>query len=194
MRSEIDNKAQGQSCFIDLQKAFDTLDHKILMSKLDSYGFRGKIHDIIGSYLSDRKQYVSYNETNTPCLNVETGIPQGLVKRPLLFLLHIDDINLGERDSKLAIFVDHTTIIKANREGCCSIQQKTDRLYEWFCAKRLSISQDKCESISFGKGHPSKLRILDKTLTYKSACKYVGVFVDRYPRFSEHIEFVVKKQ
>ena len=79
MRSEIDKKAHGQGCFIDLHKAFDTSDHKILMSKLDIYGFRGKIHDIIVSNLSDRKQYNSYNGTNTPCLNIETGVTQGSV-------------------------------------------------------------------------------------------------------------------
>ena len=102
------------------------------MSKIDSYGFRGKIHDIIGSYLLDRKQNKPYNGTNTPCLNIETRVPQGSVVGPFLFLLYTNEINFGESDCKLATFEDDTTIIKANREDCCSIPQKIDRLSEWF--------------------------------------------------------------
>ena len=151
MSSEIDKKAQGQGCFIDLQKVFETLDHKILMSKPDSYGFRGTIHVNIRSYLSDRKQYISYNGTSMPCLSIETDVPQCSVFGLFLFLLYINDIILGESDCKVAPFTDDTTTIKAKREGCCSIQQEINRSSECFCANKLSISKDKCELISFGR-------------------------------------------
>ena len=105
---------------------------------------------------------------------------------------NMNDIDLKGSDCNLAISADDTTIIKANREGCCSIQHTIDYL-KTFCARNLSFSEVNCESLSFGKRHPRKLRILDKLLSYKSAFKYLGVFVDRYLGFSEPIEHVVKK-
>ena len=118
--SEIDENDHVQGCLIDLQKTFNILDHKLLTFKLYNYSFRGKIHDIIVNFLSDGKQYVSYLGTNTLCLNDETVLPQDSVLGPFLFLPYINDINLGESDCKLAIFVDYTTINKDYREGCCS--------------------------------------------------------------------------
>ena len=76
VRTEIDKKAQGQACFIDLQKAFDTLDHHLLLKKLENYGFRGKIFEILRDYLSDRTQYISHNRVCTEKLNIVSGVPR----------------------------------------------------------------------------------------------------------------------
>ena len=77
----------GQACFIDLKKAFDTLNHEILLNKLENYGFREKINEILGSFLRDRKQYVRLNEIETDKLTVQIGVPQGSVLGPFLFLI-----------------------------------------------------------------------------------------------------------
>ena len=76
VRTEIDKKAQGQACFIDLQKAFDTLDHHILLKKLEDYGFRGKIFEILRDYLSDRWQYISHNGVCTEKPKIVSGVPR----------------------------------------------------------------------------------------------------------------------
>ena len=65
IRTEIDRKSLGQACFIDLQKAFDTLDHNILLQKMEKYGYRGPIHDVMKSYLSERWQYEDINGKET---------------------------------------------------------------------------------------------------------------------------------
>ena len=79
--------------FIDLEKAFDTVNHSILYNKLNYYGFRGKTNDLIKSFLSDSKHYVSLNGCDSSRLDILCGMPQGSTLGSLLFLLYINDLN-----------------------------------------------------------------------------------------------------
>ena len=87
MRDAIDKNSSGQACFIDLQKAFDTLDHDISLIKMYEYGFRGEVNIFLRSYLSGRGQYISISVETTSCQKIDTGGPQGSILGPLLFLL-----------------------------------------------------------------------------------------------------------
>ena len=85
----LDQKKKVAGIFIDLEKAFDTVNHSILCDKLNYYGFRGKINDLIKSFLSDRKQYVSLNGCDSPRLEYSCGMPQGSTLGPApLSLIH----------------------------------------------------------------------------------------------------------
>ena len=107
---------------------FDTLDHHILLKKLEDYGFRGKIFEILRDYLSDRRQYISHNGVCTEKPKIVSGVPQSSVLGPFLFLLYINDIHLCIGNCTMAMFADDTTILSSKRKGLCSIQSDMDNL------------------------------------------------------------------
>ena len=102
--------------FIDLSKAFDTIDHRTLLCKLYNYGIRGTPHDLIKSYLSNRKQYVKIGTQESEKLIVKYGVPQGSVLGPPLFLLYINDLKyaISNRENyEIILYADDTNIFIA---------------------------------------------------------------------------------
>ena len=105
--------------FVDLQKAFDTVNHNILLNKLHHYGIRGKMNDWFKSYLNERKQLVSIKGVDSGICELKHGVPQGSVLGPLLFLIYINDLNACIRNSMVYHFDDDTNlfhIISCNKK------------------------------------------------------------------------------
>ena len=103
--------------FVDLEKAFDTVHHDILCDKLREYGLRGNVNDLLKSYLSNRKQYVSINGFNSNEMNVTCGVPQGSSLGPLLFLIYINDFYLCLSQTSCGHFADDTFIIYNSKKA-----------------------------------------------------------------------------
>ena len=97
--------------YIDLSKAFDTLDHNILISKLQHYGFKGAALQLLISYLSNRKQFVQYGDTLSQKTDILMGVPQGSILGPLLFIIYINDMAHSSVLFKFIHFADDTTLI-----------------------------------------------------------------------------------
>ena len=110
-----ENKQNTLSVFLDLSKAFDTIDHNILLHKLEFYGVRGLALNWFQSYLTDRKQYVLYNNVQSQTLGITCGVPQGSVLGPLLFLIYVNDIANYLTHSKLISFADDTTVFLSSK-------------------------------------------------------------------------------
>ena len=155
-REAIEKKHTGHACIIDLKKAFDTIDKSIFLKKLNFLGFHGPVNDLLKSYLKNRMQYVFHDEKVTKMQTLPMGVPQGSVLGLLLFLIHINDLNEGIHSSKLAMFADDTSVIKAGNRNDISIEEDTNPLTHWFTKNKLSVNLDKCEVVPFGSGKPLK--------------------------------------
>ena len=138
--------------FINLQKAFDTVNHDILCEKLVHYGFRGNSQLLIRSFLSNRQQYVSINGFDSSKLHIHCGVPQGSTLEPLLFLLYINDLRFALKDAIASHFADDTCILYASNklksiETILNCDLKSTS--EWLIANRLSLNLDKSELLMF---------------------------------------------
>ena len=111
IREALDNNNFACGIFIDLQKAFDTVDHNILLQKLNHYGIRGVANDWFNSYLSNRSQFVSIYGFKSKTKNISIGVPQGSLLGPLLFLIYINDLNVAINYAIVHHFADGTNLL-----------------------------------------------------------------------------------
>ena len=100
--------------FVDLLKAFDTVDHDILIQKLNYYSIKGVANNWFSSYLQNRSQYVSINGFNSKLEHIHCGVPQGSILGPLLFLIYINDLNCATRYCSVQHFADDTNLLNYN--------------------------------------------------------------------------------
>ena len=106
----INEKNKILGIFFDIQKAFDVVDHDILLSKLHFYGIRGIMYNWIENYLLNRKQYTTINNVQSKIGTISCGVPQGSVLGPLLFLLYMNDINRAIPENDVKLFADDTNV------------------------------------------------------------------------------------
>lgn len=145
----IDKKHYLVSIFVALQKAFDTLDHKILLHKLYKYGIRGVAHQWVTSYLKNRSQFVEIDNIKSNNCNITCGVPQGSVLGPILFLLYVNDIVSVSQLLRCILLADDTTLFysgKNIKDVLQIVENEFQKIMKWFNANRLSlnISKTKC--------------------------------------------------
>ena len=197
----IEGKNYSCGIFLDLSKAFDTVDHSILIKKLEHYGLRGTAKNWFLSYLSNRRQFVSVGGTNSDQLPISCGVPQGSVLGPLLFLLYINDFHNCSDVLDFHLFADDSNLFYNNKnlktlESVLNIE--LTHIQTWLCANKLSINIDKSNFVMF---HPPQKRmpftmkflIHDRPLNEKECIKYLGVMIDHTLRWKIHINYLSKK-
>ena len=199
----LDNDDIVISLFIDLKKAFDTVDHRILLRKLYAYGIRGTMLKWIESYLSGRTQYVVFDGQESEIHGIQCGVPQGSILGPLLFILYMNDI-CNVSDIFFAImYADDTSLVVNGKDLNALIQLLNTALIDlctWFKANRLSLNTTKTFYMIFHRArikHMSGVAdsiVMDNTILAKtSSLKYLGVIVDHKLNWIEHISYVRNK-
>ena len=152
IKSTIDSGKFGCGIFIDLKKAFDTVNHKILLTKLEHYGIRGNLLNWFESYLTNRKQYVFYNGVSSDIASFSCGVPQGSVLGPLLFLIYINDLpNISEKLS-FFLFADDTNIYYESNsliELEKTVNKELKLLSAWLNLNRLALNVSKTNFVIF---------------------------------------------
>ena len=187
INQSLDKEKIACGVFVDFQKAFDTVNHDILLKKLSHLGIKGNINEWFKSYLFERKQFVSVLGYKSNLATLNHGVPQGSVLGPLLFLIYINDLNKAIKNSTVFHFADDTNLLQISNsyeEVAKKLNKDLKNLHGWLLANKISLNAAKTEIIFFKKPRslqpPPTLKIkLDGIRIHPtSSVKYLGLFLD----------------
>ena len=196
----LDNGNCAVGIFLDFQKAFDTVDHNILLDKLHWYGIRGTAHEWFCSYLHNRKQSAIFNGYESEYKLLKCGVPQGSILGPLLFLVYINDLPSVSDLFMPILFADDTNLFCTGKDLKAlshKINEEIAKIYAWVNANKLSLNIDKTNFMLFTPRNSSRciddivingIRIAEVTET-----KFLGVIIDNKLKWSTHILYIRKK-
>ena len=186
--------------FIDFSKAFDTIQHSILLKKLDHYGNRGIALDLIKDYLSNRKQYIFFdNQCSSSLMDITTGVPQGSVLGPLFFVIYVNDIiNCTGNSVKIIMFANDTNICSLSLDD---LYEKANeillKLRRYIDADYLHINLKKSKYMCF---RSNRAKLSRYSLFYDNfqleqvqTIKFLGIFISDTLTWDEHIKYLTRK-
>ena len=189
VRDALDNGNFACGVFIDLQKAFDTVNHNILLSKLNHYDIRGVAFDC------DRNQYATINNERSEIQTIKYGIPQGSILGPLLFLIYINDLIRSIKNSKIHHFADDANLlyaISSVKDINKKINFDLSNLVQWLRANKISLNVNKTYIVIFRSPRKQitkkmNFRLSGQKIRQKTCTKYLGVLLDEHLLFKDHI-------
>ena len=185
---------------MDFKKAFDSINHDILLSKLYYYGIRGVTLKLFRSYLNDLKQFTVFNSKNSSLQSVSCGIPQGSIIGPLLFLMYINDLHSVSPILNFILFADDTNILYKHKDVECltkNLNTELLKVSEWIKANKLQLNYEKNNVMlfNFPKTCASEVKIYmnGNLIEHTSSTKFLGINIDKDLRWKTHVYEVRRK-
>ena len=179
----------------DLKKAFDTISHGRLLTKLDLLNVKGKALELFKNYLRNRQQITLVNNSESEMRHLSVGVPQGSILGPILFTIYINDITMVLSHSNVCLFADDTVIYYAHKninQARDAIQHDLQNIEKWMDMNKLTINIKKTQYMIISSHHRKfdniDIRVNNLAITRTKAYKYLGVKLDQHLKYSQHIE------
>lgn len=200
LTSNLQNDENVDAIYLDFSKAFDKVDHAILLHKLQNIGIRGQLLNWLKSFLTDRVQKVSVNTFLSYESTVISGVPQGSVLGPVLFLIMISDIDENVKHSILSSFADDTRLMKSITAAAdiVLLQEDLDSVYEWTTKNNMSLNGTKFVHLPYGKNQElmscsTYHSDTGEDISTKDTVKDLGVLFSNDLTYNSHIQMIVNK-
>ena len=199
LKENLNLRLQTLGIFVDFSKAFDTINHDILLSKLEFYRFSPTALNWFKSYLSNRSQFVQIGNTESSRKPISCGVPQGSILGPLLFILFINDLSQSSSLFSYILFADDTNIFTQFSPGKISVvNEELDKIFKWCCSNKLTVNIEKTNFMIFHSQKTSlplfdQILLDNKPVSECSHTKFLGFNIDKHLTWECHINSIVSK-